>query len=799
VSAGAELDSAIATEEARLVELDRLRDASRDRLADLRALREPTRSGGGATECGAASGEAWTPQRKVALFASLFRGRDDVFPVRWERPATGRSGWAPRCANEWKAGVCDKPRVKCGACPNQAFVKPVEDELLAHLRGRQVMGVYPLLADDTTWLLAVDLDGHSWRTDVAALRKACRELDVVPAVERSRSGEGAHLWFFFSASVPAGLARRLGLMVLTAAMARTPTLGMDSYDRLFPSQDALPKGGFGNLIALPLQHDARRRGNTLFLDEQLESYDDQWSYLGSLPPITPDRLAGLVARGDRDDGILGVPEESADERPWRPPQPLTSRLAEVELPEVVDATLAQRLYVHHEGLPAALLDALRRLATFSNPVFLERQRLRLSTALTPRVIACFEETGRFLALPRGCREPLEKLLDGLGIRLELADERTEGLDLDARFTGKLTTPQAHAADDMLAHEVGVLCAPPGIGKTVIAAHLIAARARSALVLVHRKPLLEQWMERLGQFLDLEPASIGTIGGGRSKPTGRVDVAMVQSLARSDSLDELLLGYGHLVVDECHHVPAVMTERVLQSAPARYVTGLTATPHRRDGHHPIIGMQCGPVRHTIDAQAAGSPHTLELRVVRRDTPFDPSGLPTDAGIQEIYGALATDERRTELIAGDALELVAQGRSPIVLTERREHLERLAARLADRVATLTVLHGDMRPAARRDAMERLRAGDEVSPRVVLATGRYIGEGFDDPRLDTLLLAMPVAWKGTVVQYAGRLHRAHPGKRQALVYDYVDEELPVLRRMFAKRLKAYRALGYELAEAA
>lgn len=797
VSTGPELDSAITTEEARLVELDRLRAATRDRLADLRALRELT-SSDVAAERGAGSDEAWTPQRKVALFASLFRGREDVFPVRWERPAKDRSGWAPRCANEWKAGVCAKPRVRCGACPNQAFVKPAEDELLAHLRGRQVMGVYPLLADDTTWLLAVDLDGRSWRADVAALRDVCREREVVSAVERSRSGEGAHLWFFFSASVPAGLARRFGLMLLTAAMARTPTLGMDSYDRLFPSQDALPKGGFGNLIALPLQYDARQRGNTLFLDEQLEPYDDQWSYLDSLPRITPDRLTDLVARGDRDDGILGVPEESADERPWRPARPLTSRLAEVELPEVVDATLAQRLYVRHEGLPAALLDALRRLATFSNPAFLERQRLRLSTALTPRVIACFEETGRFLALPRGCRESLEELLNGLGIRLELADERTEGSDLGARFTGKLTAPQAHAADDMLAHDAGVLCAPPGIGKTVIAAHLIAARARSSLVLVHRKPLLEQWIERLGQFLDLDPASIGTIGGGRSKPTGRVDVAMVQSLARLDSLDELLLGYGHLVVDECHHVPAVTTERVLQCAPARYVTGLTATPHRRDGHHPIIGMQCGPVRHTIDAHATGSPHTLDLRVVRRDTPFDRSGLPTDAGIQEIYGALAADERRTELIAGDALVLVAQGRSPIVLTERREHLERLAARLADRVSTLISLHGAMRPAARRDAIEQLRAGDEVSPRVVLATGRYIGEGFDDPRLDTLLLAMPIAWKGTVVQYAGRLHRAHPGKRQALVYDYVDGELPVLRRMFAKRLKAYRGLGYELAEA-
>ena len=350
---------------------------------------------------------------------------------------------------------------------------------------------------------------------------------------------------------------------------------------------------------------------------------------------------------------------------------------------------------------------------------------------------------------------------------------------------------------MLAHELGVLCAPPGIGKTVIAARLIAARRRSTLVLVHRKPLLEQWVKRLNEFLDLEADEIGTIGGGRGKPTGKVDVAMVQSLANRKTLDQLLAGYGHIVVDESHHVAAVTTERVVQAAPARYVTGLTATPKRRDGHHPIVTMQCGPVRHTIEPGATRSAQPLALRVVRRDTPFDPETLPTDPSIQEVYAALAADERRTELIVKDTLELAAQGRCPIVLTERREHLQQLAERLANHIHALITLHGDMRPAEHRAALEQLASMDSNGGRVVLATGRYIGEGFDDPCLDTLLLAMPIAWKGTVVQYTGRLHRAHPGKHDALIYDYVDAELPVLRRMFAKRLRAYRSLGYELVE--
>ena len=795
---GIQLDAAIAAQEERLLELDRLTEAARGRLAELRAAHgRTTRQVNDQHALG--PGVMWSAERKVALFAGLFRGREDVFPLRWENKARGRSGWAPRCSNEWVRGVCAKPRVKCAECLSQAFLTPVKKELLAHLQGRQVMGVYPLLVDDTCWLLAIDLDGGTWRGDVAALRETCGELGVLPAVERSRSGEGAHVWFFFSAPVSAVLARRFGLMILTDAMSRCSTLGMASYDRLFPSQDTLPKGGFGNLIALPLQHGPRQQGNSLFLDERLEPYEDQWSYLDALPRIEPDRLEDLVARVNTDGRVLGVAGEAVDsETPWRAPRSLADRLAATPMPDVVSATIAQCVYVCSDGLPPALVDAMRRLATFSNPLFLERQRLRFSTARTPRVITCFEQQGRFLVLPRGSLLPLKELLDGLGVRLELTDERIDGAELDVRFTGELTDAQAEAAREMLTHELGVLCAPPGIGKTVIAAHLIAARRRSTLVMVHSRPLLEQWIQRMSQFLDLESTQIGVIGAGRSKPTGRLDVATVQSLARRKKLEELLAGYGHVVVDECHHVPAVTAERVLRCASARCVTGLTATPYRRDGHHPIIAMQCGPIRHEIDRRAASAREELCLRIVRRETTFDPAVLPTDAGIQEIYGALAVDERRNEIIVRDALQVTAEGRSPIILTERREHLQRLAARLRDHVPALIELHGEMRPSARRAAVEELATTSGQTPRVVIATGRYIGEGFDDPRLDTLLLAMPIAWKGTVVQYAGRLHRPHPGKHEARVYDYVDTELPVLRRMFAKRLKTYHALGYTLAEA-
>jgi superfamily II DNA or RNA helicase len=788
--AGESLDRAIAAAEAELADLDARRAAAVERLAALTEQRRAAR----AVAPDATGPEAcWSAARKVELFRSLFRGRDDVFAARWENGSTGRSGYAPRCANEWKRGVCEKPRVRCGACPNQAFMRLDSAEVRGHLQGQQVVGIYPLLADETCWLLAIDLDGESWPDDVAALRRAATRIGVEPAVERSRSGEGAHVWFFFASPVSATEARELGELLLTRAMADSPSLGMDSYDRLFPNQDTLPAGGFGNLIALPLQHTARKNGNSLFVDERCEPYTDQWAFLDSLPRISPERVEDVLAEARVTEHRLGVAEpESAARAPWKPTQPLAARLAGIDLPAAASATFAQRLYVDRAVLPAPLLDAIRRLAVFANPVFSERQAMRLSTGLTPRVIACFEDLAHHLALPRGCLNDLKALLDDLGIALQLTDERSDGTALDAVFTGTLTVPQTDAVDEMAGEDIGVLCAPPGAGKTVMGVKLIALRGRSTLILVHRKALVEQWAARLREFLDVDPRSIGTIGGRLSKPSGVIDVATVQGLARA-ALDAETLGrYGHVIIDECHHVPAVSIERLLGSCPARYVTGLTATPYRRDGHQPIIAMQCGTIRHVMSSSSTGP---RALRVVRRDTGFDPSGLPPDPGIQEVYSALVADPARLELVAGDTLALLAEGRAPIVLTERRDHLDRLAACLSEHVPGLVTLHGDVTPRRRREALARLSGLSADEPRLVLATGRFIGEGFDDPRLDTLLLAMPIAWKGTVVQYAGRLHRPHPAKTDARIYDYVDVNVPVLRRMFAKRAKTYRAMSYTI----
>lgn len=746
-----------------------------------------------------------TADEKIALFKRLFRGREDVFPRLWENIRTGKKGYSPACDNEWVRGVCEKPRMKCGDCPNRAF-SPVTDQVIAdHLRGKHVIGVYPLLSNETCSLLAVDFDKEAWREDAGAFAATCRAMDIPVAVERSRSGNGAHAWFFFARPVPAAIARKMGCYLLTETMSRRHQLAMASYDRLFPNQDTMPAGGFGNLIALPLQKEARERGNSVFLDDRLEPIPDdlQWAHLAAirrLDPMEVDRLAAEATRSGRVVGVrLATFHDEPDPEPWtRPPagRPRAKRL-DGAMPSAVSAVRAQRIFVDTTGLPSSLVAAMKRLAAFQNPEFYKKQAMRLSTALTPRVIQCFAEEGRFLALPRGCLDDLAALLDENGVALELRDERVEGAPLEVIFTGRLTDPQEAAAAALAESDIGVLVAPPGSGKTVVGAELIARRGRSALVLVHRQPLLDQWRSQLALFLGLEPKRIGQIGGGKDKLNGALDVAMIQSLVRKGEVKDLVAGYGHVIVDECHHVPAVSFERVLAEIKARYVTGLTATPYRRDGHHPISEMQLGPVRFTIDPKGQAGSRSFEHALVVRETAFRTIGDATPR-IQDLYAQLAGDDARNDIILNDIITALEAGRSPILLTERRDHLELFERKLHGFARNLIVLAGGMGAKQRKAIATRFSEIPDTEERLVLATGRYVGEGFDDARLDTLFLALPVSWKGTLVQYAGRLHRSHPGKREVRIYDYVDREVPVLARMFERRLRGYRAIGYQPKEA-
>jgi superfamily II DNA or RNA helicase len=753
--------------------------------------------------------QVYDNRAKVKLFRNLFRGRTDVFPLRWENIGASKSGYAPACANEWKRGLCEKPRVKCSACPNQAFI-PVTDQVVAnHLRGQghgggaYVAGVYPVLPDDTSWFLAADFDEAEWRRDVKAFAQTCRAWDVPVAVERSRSGNGAHAWIFFAEPVSASLARRLGSALITETLDRTPDVGFASYDRLFPSQDTVPSGGFGNLIALPLQGLSRQAGNSVFLDDDLEPYHDQWAYIAGIRRLKTQILEALVDAASAAGRILGVraPVDAEDEEPWlAPPSRRRSPpMISGALPVSLSMVMADQLYIPRKELPPGLVARLMRLAAFQNPEFYAAQAMRLATHDKPRIVSCAELTANHIGLPRGCIDVAMDLFASLGIAVEIDDRRNHGAAIDVSFNGVLRPDQMAAVDALLPHDIGVLAATTAFGKTVVAARMIAERGVNVLVLVHRRQLMDQWIERLGAFLNTAPGMVGKIGGGKRKPSGQIDIALIQSLVRKGEVDDIVGDYGHLIVDECHHLSAVSFELVARRTKARYVLGLSATVARKDGHHPIIFMQCGPVRKRVDARAEAARRPFDHHVRIRQTDFrlpDSQAIAATVPIQDVYRALADDEGRNELIFNDVLAAFEAGRSPVVITERTDHLEALADRLSRFARNVIVLRGGQSERKRREAMERLAAIPEQDERVIVATGRYLGEGFDDQRLDTLFLTMPIAWRGTLAQYAGRLHRLYAPKREVVIYDYVDRDVPVLARMAAKRAAGYSAIGYAIA---
>ena len=731
-------------------------------------------------------------EEKITLFRRLFQGREDVYALRWES-AKGTAGYAPACGNEWKPGICHKPRVKCGDCTQRQLLPVTDQVLYDHLAGKQTVGVYPLLADDTCFFLAVDFDEADWREDASAFLQSCRELAIPAALEISRSGNGAHAWIFFAESVPAREARQLGAALISHTCDRTRQLSLASYDRLFPNQDTMPKGGFGNLIALPLQKLPRKSGYSVFVDEQLQPHADQWAFLVSMQRLTQRDLeeAVLRASGGRHPLDVAFAVEEEDSKPWQRQSSACQPIAG-PLPESLRLVLANQIFIAKVDVPQPLANRLIRLAAFQNPEFYKAQAMRLPVWNKPRIIGCAENYPRHIGLPRGCLDALLDVLAKNDIRPELQDERMPGRKVAVQFIGTLRKDQEIAVREMLKHEVGVLCAPTAFGKTVTAAALIARRKVSTLVLVHRTELLRQWQERLTGFLELPDYGLGVLGGGKKKLSGAIDIAVMQSLARRDDLGALLDQYGQIIIDECHHLSAFSFEAILKQAKARYVAGLTATPIRRDGHQPIIFMQCGPIRHSA-ARPDTAPAQLEVWPKELPAPE----IPQDAPIQDVFRILVHDARRNRCIADDVLAAWKEGRKVLALTERTDHLALLQEALGNEVENCFVLHGRLSKKQRAAVFAELEGLEDSAPRILLATGRLIGEGFDHPPLDTLVLAMPISWKGTLQQYAGRLHREHVGKGDVRIYDYAETDHPQLARMWDKRQRGYRAMGYEIVE--
>ena len=753
-------------------------------------------------------------QEKVDLFRSLFKGREDVFARRWYSKTSGKAGYQPVCQNEWTP-LCDKRTFKCADCPNRQFSPLTDNDVYRHLEGkdadgRDVIGLYVLNEDNTCHLLCTDFDDknceHGYKNDVLAFIDVCRSWNIPCSVERSRSGNGAHVWIFFDNAVLAVKARRLGNAILTEAMSRNGKISFKSYDRFFPNQDTMPEGGLGNLVALPLQGNARKHGNSVFVDENFKPSPDQWEFLLNVGKLSEQLLEDILKK-TANIQPLGELSKTSESKPWETPMP--KEIGRSDFSSEVIIIRSNMLYIPLNQLSSKVLNHLKRIASFRNPEFYSKQALRLSTYQTPRIISCVDIDDEYLALPRGCEDAVITLLKEKGVPYRIEDKSNHGKPISVQFNGVLRDNQQEVVNVLASNNNGVLSATTAFGKTVTAIGLIAKRGVNTLILVHTKALLDQWAKALEQFLTIDTipeenvgkrkrrkllSPIGTLSSTGNKLHGIIDIALMQSCISDNEVKPFVKEYGMVIADECHHVSAVNFEQILKAVNASYVYGLTATPIRKDGRQPIIFMQCGPIRYSADAKSQMLNQTFERLLVPRFTPFRPIAG-SDLSYTKVAEQLAEDEYRNLFIVKDVVEVLKEGRSPIILTSRTSHVATLAELLKPHCPNVITLIGSESTKEKRQKMEHLQSIPSSEPLVIVATGKYVGEGFDYARLDTLFLVSPVAWKGIVAQYAGRLHREYEGKQDVQIYDYIDIRVPVCESMYRKRLKGYSSIGYRI----
>ena len=750
---------------------------------------------------------------RIRLFQSLFKGREDVFARRWFSKTTGKSGYQPVCINEWKQGICDKKKYRCVICPNRNFAPLTTQDMYRHLEGKDeyccdVVGLYAIMQDNNCAFLCADFDDknckYGYKEDVLAYVGVCREWLIPYAIERSRSGNGAHVWIFFEAPLPASKARRLGNAILTEAMTRNGQMSFNSYDRFFPNQDYLPEGGFGNLVALPLQGQARRKENSVFVDNDFLVYKDQWAFLYNLKKIQESTIDQLLRLHSQEE--LGKLSMSSESKPWVTPLP--QNITQEDFHAKVEIIKADKLYIPLKAVSAKVLNHLKRIAAFKNPEFYSKQALRLSTYAIPRIISCFDITNEYLAMPRGCEDATRSFLNDNAVTYTITDKTNHGNKISVSFQGEEREEQLEAINALLPYTNGILHATTAFGKTVTAAAIIARKKVNTLILVHSKALLKQWHDRLTEFLNIDYpkheeknkrgrrkvfSPIGCFDSSGNTLHGIIDIALIQSCLDEDGVKPFVQDYGMVIVDECHHVSSITFEQVLMSIKAHTIYGLTATPIRKDGHQPIIFMQCGPIRFSTDAKSQIAKQSFDRFLIPRFTSYN-SILEDRLSIATLYKYLSEDELRNNLIVEDICKAVNTGRTPIILTNRTAHVSVLAEKLKATIKNVISLTGAGTTREKREAMQRLQTIPDSEQLVIVATGKYVGEGFDYPRLDTLFLALPISWKGLLTQYAGRLHREYEGKKDVRIYDYIDIHEPICDSMYRKRLKGYAAIGYK-----
>ncbi len=768
------------------------------------------------------SKENITP-RHALDFYSMFKGRKDVFSKRTPRK-DGSVAYYPVCENFWKEGICPRlnaAKTRCMECKSRKW-KPLNQRVLMnHLigireDGGDVIGIYPLLENDTCNFLVFDFDSHDapltpeWKEEVNALRDICRHLSIPILVERSRSGRGAHVWIFFSEPIPAKTARQFGSALLTKGAESVNQKNFRTYDRMIPAQDYLPEGGLGNLIALPLQGLALRQGNSAFVDENWNAYPNQWEALKNTHRISQAWIEKQIQAWGINEILgplttLALPDDNQT-RPWERKRPTFGKKI---LKESLQLTYANMIYIDKQHLPPHTQNALRRMAAFSNPQFYRAQAMGFSTARIPRIICCSRDEESHIALPRGLKDELLNFLNASQVSYSVDDSRQTGKRLKVSFSGQLYPEQQIAANEMLRHENGILHAATAFGKTAVGAYMVAARQVNTLVLVHNREIMKNWIDDFQKFLVIDEempeyvtktgrkrkrkSLIGSLHTSHDSITGLIDVVMFSSLGSGDDIADIVRNYGMVIMDECHHAAAQTAENVLRNIPAKFVYGLTATPKRDDGMETKMLMQLGPIRHRFTALQKAEAQNVQRFVRPRFTLLNNPG--PEWKINEVYQALINDTPRNQLIIDDTLEAIAEHRTPLILTKFRSHAAELRSKLTPHIQHVLLLQGGENNRAREELRRQLQSIPPDESLAVVAIGKYIGEGFNLPRLDTLMLASPIAWEGNVEQYAGRLHRDYTGKKEVIIYDYVDSNIRVLNSMYHKRLRAYRKIGYAL----
>lgn len=564
-------------------------------------------------------------------------------------------------------------------------------------------------------------------------------------------------------------------------------ISISTFDRMFPNQDTIPKGGYGNLIALPFQTNPSKCGNTLLIDRNFYPIANQINYLKSIHKLTKNEIDLLIQKLSNGVNDINYLEEDVQKVSFKIPQ-------NIEYPVNINVILKDMIYIDKTGLNAVVKNNFRKLATFTNPEFYKKQRLRMSVYNTPMVIDCSMENEKYLKLPRGTYDFLIKLCEENHIKLSQDDERFAGIRLNVKFKGKLRKEQNDALQAMLKYDNGILWAPTGFGKTVLGCKLIEKRKVNTLILVNKLSLLRQWQKKIKEFLDIK--HVGEISGNKKDITNNIDVASIKSIWNNGNVLNIMQNYGMIIIDECHHTAAFTYEKAINTGNAKYIYGITATPKRENGHTPIIKMQCGDIRYKIDALEYNKNLGIPMKVFVKKSHLnftDPKI--NNYELNEINDFIAKDIIRSEKIIKDVLESYQNGKNILILTERLEHLEYIFQKLQKKDILVLKYCGGI---GKKILKEYQRCLNETNRnKIIIATGPYIGEGFDDEQLDTLFLTMPISGETRVTQYAGRLHRTTKDKKEITIYDYVDDNFSKTRNMFIKRKKIYRRLGYEIIE--